>query len=62
MRPTLPCTESPAGLSRRVPSAVLVLVAMVMLAAGLARGQAPATRRSLARRPSRAPGICRGAA
>lgn len=43
MRPTLLCTESPAGLSRRVPSAVLVLVAMVMLAAGLARGQAPAT-------------------
>ncbi len=43
MRPTVLCTESPAGLSRRVPSAVLVLAAVVMLAAGLGRGQAPAT-------------------
>jgi hypothetical protein len=43
MRPTLLCTESPAGLSRRVPSAALVLAAVVMLAAELARGQAPAT-------------------
>jgi rhodanese-related sulfurtransferase len=43
MRPTLPFTESPAGLSRRVPGAVLVLAAVVMLAAGLARGQAPTT-------------------
>ena len=43
MRPTVPFTESPVGLSRRVPSAVLVLAAVVMLAAGLAHGQAPAT-------------------
>jgi hypothetical protein len=43
MRPSLLWTESPAGLSRRVPRAVLVLAAVVMLAAGLARGQTPAT-------------------
>ena len=43
MRPTLRFTESLAGLSRRVPSAVLVLAAVVTLATGLARGEAPAT-------------------
>jgi rhodanese-related sulfurtransferase len=43
MRPTLRFIESPAGLSRRVASAVLVLVAVVTLATGLARGDARAT-------------------
>jgi rhodanese-related sulfurtransferase len=43
MRPTLRCIESPVGLSRRVASTVLVLVAVVTLATGLARGDARAT-------------------
>ena len=43
MRPTLLFIESPAGLSRRVASTVLVLVAVVTLATGLARGDARAT-------------------
>jgi rhodanese-related sulfurtransferase len=43
MRPTLLFIERPAGLSRRVASAVLVLVAVVTLATGLARGDARAT-------------------
>jgi hypothetical protein len=40
MRPTLRFIESPAGLSRRVASTVLLLVAVVTLATGLARGDA----------------------
>jgi rhodanese-related sulfurtransferase len=43
MRPNLLFTASPAGLSRRVASTVLVLAAVVTLAMGLARGDAPAT-------------------
>jgi rhodanese-related sulfurtransferase len=38
MRPTLLCIESPAGLSMRVASTVLVLAAVVTLAMGLAGG------------------------
>jgi rhodanese-related sulfurtransferase len=43
MRPNLLFTASPAVLSRRVASTVLVLAAVVTLAMGLARGDAPAT-------------------
>jgi rhodanese-related sulfurtransferase len=43
MRPTLRFIESPAGLPRRVASTVLLLVAVVTLATGLARGDARAT-------------------
>jgi rhodanese-related sulfurtransferase len=43
MRPNLLYSASPASLSRRVASAALVLAAVVMLATGLARGDAPAT-------------------
>jgi rhodanese-related sulfurtransferase len=43
MCPNLLCTASPAGLSRRVASTVLVLVAVATLATGFARGDAPAT-------------------
>jgi rhodanese-related sulfurtransferase len=43
MRPTRRFIESPVGLSRHMTSAVLVLVAVVMLGTGLARGDARAT-------------------
>jgi rhodanese-related sulfurtransferase len=43
MRPNLQFTANLAGLSRRAASTVLVLAAVVTLAAGLARGEAPAT-------------------
>jgi rhodanese-related sulfurtransferase len=43
MRPNLQFTANLAGLSRRASSTVLVLAAVVTLAAGLARGEAPAT-------------------
>jgi rhodanese-related sulfurtransferase len=43
MRPNLRFTANLAGLSRRGASTVLVLAAVMTLAAGLARGEVPAT-------------------